>query len=214
MATFNSFKMSCQRLESKLCTTSAALVTRSTKRSFGSSTKFKSEEEKLAYLREANRTLQKYEDARQLFKLGKLKGQQRESERKSSSSANFAQIGVICVFIVSFMATPFLGKKIATDEEFRAKWIPSWYDYTVKKPENPWTREELHEQMLRVQKDLRERAIRGEFTEEKIQEMRQTLEYHHLPGRADMQAPSNKKVPEGWDRIHPGVESDSEVNED
>jgi hypothetical protein len=218
MPTFNSFRISCQRLEPKLLASSAqgaTVASWSTRRSFGSSGKFRSEDEKLAYLREANRTLQKYEDARQLFKLGKLKGQQGgSSERKASSTANFVQIGVLSVFVVAFMTTPFIGKKIATDEEFRAKWVPSWYDYTVKKPENPWTREELHEQMLRVQKDLRERAIRGEFTKEKLEEMRQTLEYHHLPGRADMKAPSNKKVPKGWDRIHPGVDNDSDVNED
>jgi hypothetical protein len=152
-----------------------------------------------------------------MYRQGKFKNQQNLARHQSSSAGkNYAQVGILCLFVAAFMSTPFLGKKIATDDEFRARWVPSWYDYTVRKPQNPWTREELHEQMIRVQKDLRERAIRGEFTKEKLQEMQKSFEYHKFPGRGDMaKAPaSNPATPEGWDRIHPGIESDSDVNEE
>jgi hypothetical protein len=179
----------------------------------------------LEYLRQADKTLQRYEEARQMYKRGEFPRQQARSSSyggaSSSSAKNLAQMGILGVFIVAFMATPLVGKKIATDEEFRSRWIPSWYDFTVKKPENPWTREELHEQMVRVQKDLRERAIRGEFTKEKLEEMRKSFEYHKFPGRDDIKgaaagsdkSSSSSSRPEGWDRIHPGIESDSDVNE-
>jgi hypothetical protein len=183
--------------------------------------KFKSEEEKLEYLRTADKTLQRYEEARQKFKRGEFPRQQAGSSQGGASSAkSLVQAGIVGAFVVAFLATPLLGKRIATDEEFRSKWIPAWYDFTVKKPENPWTREELHEQMVRVQKDLRERAIRGEFTKERLDEMRKSFEYHKFPGREDGQGASvpgpdeSSATPAGWDRVHPGIDSDSDVNED
>ena len=78
--------------------------------------------------------------------------------------------------LCSFLVTPFLGKKIAYDEEFRKKYIPEWYDYTIEKPKSAWTKEELHEQVMLLRTQLHERAIAGEFTPEKLEEMRRNLQ--------------------------------------
>ena len=108
----------------------------------------------------------------------------------------------LSVFI-AFVATPFLGKKIATDEEFR-KMLPTWYfeAYRTTAPErNPNTRQSLHEQLVAMQKDLHERAIRGEFTKEKRDKM--VFSDRGL-----------KDDPYGWSKIHPGVEEEEEDDEE
>jgi hypothetical protein len=64
---------------------------------------------------------------------------------------------------------PWLGKKIAPDVEFRTKYIPKWYDYAVTKPNNPWTRQELHKQMIQVQNNLHQRAIADDFEQSNIE---------------------------------------------
>jgi hypothetical protein len=73
--------------------------------------------------------------------------------------------------LLAFIATPFLGHKIATDEDFR-KMIPGWYDFALEKPKSAWTRAEMHEMIVKRQRELHERAIRGEFSKEKLEEMR------------------------------------------
>jgi len=103
---------------------------------------------------------------------------------------------------IAFIATPFLGKKLATDEEFR-KLVPSWYfdSYRMKVPErDPNTRQSLHNQLIAMQKDLHERAIRGEFTKENRDKM---------VFKDDL-----KDDPYGWSKIHPGVDEDDEDDED
>lgn len=163
----------------------------------------------MEYLHKADRTMQTYEEAKQLFKQGKFKAQQEANARGANrTSTSLIQMGIVGTFIAAFLVTPFLGKKIAHDHEFREKWIPSWYDYTVKKPDNPWTRDELHEQMIQVQTELRERAIRGDFAPDKLQELQRNLEYN--PHRKDL---DTSNVPEGWDRIHPGIEDNESVHE-
>lgn len=104
-------------------------------------------------------------------------------------------------FLASFILTPFLGKRIATDENFRAV-VPSWYDFSLSKPASAWTRQELHEQLVEVQKDLHERAIRGEFSPEKLESMRR-----HFAG-VD---PDDDE--HGWGRLHPGVDDDEDVED-
>lgn len=101
---------------------------------------------------------------------------------------------------IAFIATPFLGKKLATDEEFR-KLVPSWYfdSYRMKIPERP-DRKTLHEQLIEMQKDLHERAIRGEFTKEKRDKMVFTGDY--------------KDDPYGWSKIHPGVDDDDDDDDE
>jgi hypothetical protein len=162
------------------------------------------------YLKEANVQMQKYHEARELLKQGKLKNVNAHRGPRHAGVAQ--QACVLAVFLAAFVAMPFVGKKIATDDEFRQKWVPAWYDFTVPKPENPWTREELHEQMLAVQKDVHERAIAGEFTPEKLQALQNSLlspaaAYPHRVGL------DRSQVPAEWDRIHPGLEDNEKVDE-
>ena len=164
--------------------------------------------DRTAYLKEANRQMEKYHQTRELFKQGKIKSQNAHRGPKNAAGAQMAVVGF---FLAAFLSMPFLGKKIAQDEEFKKKWVPKFMDYTVPKPENPWTRDELHEQMLQIQRDIRERAIAGEFTPEKLQQMQGSLAgLDYNPHRAGV---DKSKIPKGWDKIHPGVDDDEDVNE-
>lgn len=160
----------------------------------------KTEAEAQEYLHQANLEMSKYHDAREMMRRGQLKS--KNSQRSSSDATQAAQVGVVALFLVSFLATPFIGKKIAQDKEFREKYVPKWYDFTLKE-EKGWTREELHEQMLQVQKDIRERAIRGEFTPDNLRKMQQNL------GAVPLAAESNAQTA-AWDKIHPEMIEDDE----
>ena len=105
---------------------------------------------------------------------------------------------MLCAFIL----TPFLGRKIAYDEEFRANYVPSWFDYTVDKPTSEWTREELHEQIVLLQQQLHQRAIRGEFTPEKLEEIRRNLD----------RKPEQEEYAH-FAKLHPGVDDDEELED-
>ena len=105
--------------------------------------------------------------------------------------------------LTSFLITPFLGRKIAYDEEFKQKYIPKWYDYSIEKPANAWTKEELHHEVMRLQKHLHERAIAGEFTPEKLEEMRRNLQ--KKPEKAEYAH---------FAQLHPGVDDDEELEDD
>jgi len=182
-----------------------------------SNSKFKTEAELQAYLRQANDTMQKYHETRELMRRGLLKSKNSKSASGGGTSGT-AQLGIVAAFVAAFLATPFLGKKIARDEAFRERWVPKWYDYTVKKPENPWTRQELHEQMLAVQRDLHDRAIRGEFQPDKLEDLKRTLEreaFGHLHERRERQnrdsnAKGSSSVPKEWDRVHPLLDDDDD----
>lgn len=54
-----------------------------------------------------------------------------------------------------------------------------------------------------MQKELHEKAIKGEFTPEKIDEMRR-----HFAGAE----PEND--PHGWGKIHPGLDDDEDIEDD
>jgi len=151
-------------------------------------------------LRDANEKMKFYYENRPSIQTLK------KSSRKlkfGDENSHFIQAGAISTFLCLFLFTPFLGKKIAQDEEFRKKYIPAYYDYTLEKPDYAWTRQELHEQMVQLQKELHERAINGEFTPEKLEEMRR-----HFNG-VD---PKNDE--HGWGKIHPGVDDDEDVEDD
>jgi hypothetical protein len=110
----------------------------------------------------------------------------------------------------AFIASPILGKKIAQDDEFREKYIPDWYDFRVKAPTSAWTRQELHEQIVSVEKDMRERTIRGEFTPEKLGELKRSMQ-----PRSDLTDEDIKYAEKyGWGRIHPGVDPDDDDYDD
>jgi hypothetical protein len=104
--------------------------------------------------------------------------------------------------LAGLIISPVLGKKIATDEEFRSKYVPKWFNYTVEQPKSTYTREEMHEQIVQLQSDLHERAIRGEFTPENLKAMRRQL--------LNFNAEPNDK---GWDNLNPGDENDEDLDD-
>eukprot|EP00569_Conticribra_weissflogii_P006400 CAMPEP_0171327678 /NCGR_PEP_ID=MMETSP0878-20121228/175_1 /TAXON_ID=67004 /ORGANISM="Thalassiosira weissflogii, Strain CCMP1336" /LENGTH=163 /DNA_ID=CAMNT_0011827469 /DNA_START=331 /DNA_END=822 /DNA_ORIENTATION=- len=118
----------------------------------------------------------------------------------------YLQLGLGVSLLCTFLLTPFIGRKIAYDEEFRTKYIPKWYDYTLEKPANAWTKEELHEQIVMLQKQLHERAIRGEFTPEKLDEMRRNF------GEGTKPAVEEKYA--HFAKLHPGVDDDEDLEDD
>jgi hypothetical protein len=170
-------------------------------------------------LKDANAQMQKYHETRELKRQGKLVNL--NGKNQQSNSATAAQAGIMVAFLLAFMSTPFLGKKIAQDEEFRNKYIPAWYDFTVKRPEHAWTRDELHEQMLQVQHDIHTRAIAGEFTPEKLQELQNAMQTPNGSSSLaldDLYHPHRKgidrtKIPKEWDMVHPGLASDEDLDE-
>ncbi len=170
-------------------------------------------------LKDANAEMKKYYDAKELMKQGKLPKLNNNNPKNHTATA--AQAGILVVFLIAFIATPFIGKRIAQDDEFREKYVPSWYDFTVKRPEKAWTRDELHEQMLQVQHDIHTRAIAGEFTPEKLKELQDSMQspnsssslaiderYH--PHRHGI---DRSKIPKEWDMVHPGLAADEELDE-
>lgn len=147
-------------------------------------------------------------EARILAKQGKLKSKGR-GKSENVKSQNAIQLSLMLSLTAAFIASPILGKKIAQDEEFRSKYVPSWYDFRVKAPESAWTRDELHEQLVSVERDMRERAINGEFTPDKLQELKRTMQ-----PRSDLTDEDIMYAEKyGWGRIHPGVDPD-EYDED
>lgn len=158
-----------------------------------------------AYLRHANATMEQYHHTRELARQGKLpkKNAHYGPGGGTADSTGTMQLGIVAFFLVAFACTPLVGKKMAQDPDFRAKF--SWYDYTVQKPEAPWTRQELHEQMLAVEKELRERAIQGDFDKDKLDALQRN--FRKLDG-------GEHHYPSAWDRIHPGLEQGEKLNED
>ena len=162
-----------------------------------SSTKKPTQQSTAEYLKQANDTMSHYSHARQLYRMGKIE------KRPQPKFAIPFQAVVIGLFLVAFAATPFLGKKIATDPDFRKQYVPAWYDCTVQQPEGAWTRDELHAQLVAVQKELSERAQRGDFSDSKLQDIEQNLGDNN-------NAPSH---PKQWDQIHPGLAEGESYNE-
>mmetsp|Transcript_17634 Transcript_17634/g.48040 ORF Transcript_17634/g.48040 Transcript_17634/m.48040 type:complete len:215 (-) Transcript_17634:1358-2002(-) len=139
----------------------------------GGPKKFKNQAERWAYIKGANAKMEEYHRAREMMKSGKLKNKSYYNKQDNSVVAKQAAIAV--TFLFAFLATPFVGRKIAEDEEFRNKWIPSWYDYTIK-PERGWTRDEINSQMMQIEMDVRRRAAAGEFNPEKLEALQKRLE--------------------------------------
>ena len=59
--------------------------------------------------------------------------------------------------------------------------------------------------MVQLQVDLHKRAINGEFTPEKLEEMRR-----HFDGK---KAPTEEGEDNGWNKLHPGVDDDEDIEE-
>mmetsp|Transcript_29548 Transcript_29548/g.45104 ORF Transcript_29548/g.45104 Transcript_29548/m.45104 type:complete len:171 (-) Transcript_29548:78-590(-) len=154
--------------------------------------------ERESALRNANEKMRQYYVNRPPIHLVKKK---RKFGEGPQDGAHFVQLAAVSSFLCAFVVTPFIGKKIAQDDEFRQKYVPKWYDFSIEKPAYAFTRRELHDQMIQVQNELHQRAIRGEFSPEKLDGMRR-----HFP---------NKEVSEhGWDQLHPGVDDDEDIEED
>jgi len=148
---------------------------------------------------EVNQKMREYHMNRPPLELVKPKKSRWGNPRQDE---HFMQMAMVSAFVTAFVITPFLGRKIAQDEEFRKKYVPAFYDFTTKKPKG-WTREELHEQYVQLQRELHERAIRGDFTPEKLDEMRR-----QFPGVEP------EDDPHGWGKLHPGVDDDEEIEDD
>jgi hypothetical protein len=158
-------------------------------------------EERQEAIRKANESMKGYVETRILAKQGKLKSKRGES--RTTASENAIQRALFLSLAAAFIASPFLGKKIAQDKEFREKYVPAWWDFTVKAPASAWTRKELHEQIVQVESEMRERALRGEFTPEKLEMLK-----HGLEPRQDLSEEDNALAKKfGWNRIHPGIVS-------
>lgn len=123
----------------------------------------------------------------------------KQPDRRRGRSRRRTASTLLCAFLI----TPFLGRKIAYDEEFRKKYIPAWYDYTVERPQNAWTKEELQQEIMLLQRKLHERAIAGEFTPEKLEEMRRKL----------AKEPEEEEYAH-FSQLHPGVDDDEELEDD
>lgn len=159
-----------------------------------------SAEEMDAALEKANEAMKAYYSypPEKVIAAKKLKFDQRHRDKQF-----YFQVALGTTMLCSFLLTPFLGRKIAHDEEFKKKYIPEWYDYSIEKPKSAWTKEELHQQVMQVQYDLHQRAIAGEFTPEKLEDMRR-----HLQNK-----PKEEKYAH-FAKLHPGVDDDEELEDD
>jgi len=161
-------------------------------------------EERNQKIRDANNAMQGYVETRILAKQGLLKSKRKQSSQNRSENA--IQFSLFLSLAVAFVASPFIGKKIAQDKEFRDKYVPEWYDFTVKAPSSAWTRKDLHDQIITAEKELRERAIAGDFSPEKLQEMKQ-----NLAPRSDLTEEDHAMAAKyGWGRLHPGLDPDDD----
>lgn len=158
-------------------------------------------EERNEAVRNANKQMKGYTQTRILAKQGKLPSKNR-SQSDEYKSQNAIQLSLFISLGLAFIVSPILGRKIAHDEEFREKYVPEWYDFRVKPPKSAWTRKELHDQIVDVERDMRERAIRGDFTPEKLEALKQTLQ-----PRSDLSSDDIAMAKKyGWGSIHPGVD--------
>jgi hypothetical protein len=160
-------------------------------------------------VRHANKAMKGYVETRILAKQGKLKSKGRGLS-ESQTSANRIQFSLFVSLALAFIISPILGRKIAVDDEFREKYIPDWYDFRVKPPKSAWTRQELHDQIIEVERDMRERAIRGDFSPEKLAEMKRSMEPRSDLSDEDVDLAEKY----GWGKIHPGIDPDEEDDDD
>jgi len=160
-------------------------------------------EKKEAYLRQANAQMARYHETRELLRQGKLPPNPENakySQQQGSADVGYLQGGVVLVLLLGLIVQPYLNKRMLRDPEFKEQYGPYLqlfnFQTTLGRTDHlkPWTREELHEQRIAVERDLRERAIRGDF--------------------ANPQAAAEADVPEAWRKIHPGMDQDEEWNEE
>jgi hypothetical protein len=63
--------------------------------------------------------------------------------------------------------------------------------------------------MLQVQQEIRERAIAGDFTPEKLKALQESLQspYPHREGL------DRSSIPKLWDKTHPGLDDNEKADE-
>jgi hypothetical protein len=188
--------------------------------STGVSTRLKPDatsEERYAYLRWADSEMEKYHDTKELLRQGKLPSRS-APHLKQQRAAHMVQAAILAAFLVAFITAPFVGKRMARDEEFRKAW--SWFDYTLEQKTKPWTREELEEQSVAVQKLLEEKIRSGELTAESWRRLRGSLQgLEYLENSLNSKSASSPFVPKNdvpaeWDKIHPGLADDESAYDD
>jgi hypothetical protein len=165
-------------------------------------------------IHKANKAMLGYVETRLLAKQGKLKSKRNNSETTLSGKQHAIQMALLVSMGLAFIASPFLGKKIAQDEDFRNKYIPTWFDFSVKHPpkSSQYTRQQMHTQMLALDEELHDRAQRGEFTPEKLRQLRHKLE--HPVAREDVSDADVAMAEKyGWNKIHPGLSEEDDEDD-
>ena len=170
-------------------------------------------EERNDAIRHANEVMQGYVQTRILAKQGKLKSKRPPREETLSGRQHAVQMGLLASLLIAFVASPFLGRKIAQDKEFRENYVPKWMDFSVKEPpaSSQYTRQEMHEQMLALDKELHERARRGEFSPENLKKIRHKLQHPLARNVSDEDVAMAEKY--GWNKIHPGLGDDEDEDD-
>jgi hypothetical protein len=197
---------------SSSASSSSGSTSNSVSNNIASKKTFQNEEELMTFLHQANSTMEQYHNTRELMKRGKLPRHASHPANQpgysgpaaaggGSSSAIQMAVGV-GVFLLAFMSTPFLGKRIAQDAEFRQKYIPAWYDYSVKEPEDAWTAEEFHEQGRIVEQALRRRAAAAAAAAASTDK------------EAELELTDEQKLRAMWDRVHPGLADGESLHEE
>ena len=171
-------------------------------------------EERNEAIRQANEAMQGYVQTRILAKQGKLKSKRPPRDETTSGRQHMVQLGLLGSLLVAFVASPFLGRKIARDQEFREKYVPEWFDFSVKQPpaSSYYTRQEMHEQMLALDEELHERARQGEFSPDNLKKIRRKLEHPLGRNVSDEDVAMAEKY--GWNKIHPGLADDEDEDDD
>jgi len=194
--------------------------TRKSSNASSSGKQFKTPSERLEYIKDANAKMEEYHKAREAMKSGKLKS--KNPYRKQDSNIATKQFAIAGIFLVAFLSTPFLGRKIAQDKEFRDKYIPSWYNYTVTQ-ERGWTRDEINAQMMQVELEVRRRAAAGEFSPEKLERLQKRLQDSgnesedgllEIAQKAEQGTQEFSKLRQQvWDQPNPALEKGEKYNE-
>jgi len=130
--------------------------------------------------------------------LGKRKLYGRQAE-------GVTQAVIALSLLFAFIATPFLGKKLAKDEELRNKLESYGYNlYNTPKPREAavYSKEEHFRDLITLSRSLRERAINDDFKPEKLDRMK-------FNDDAEF---SDANIPSGWGRID--LEEDDEDDDE
>jgi small subunit ribosomal protein S25e len=77
-------------------------------------------------IRKTHETLQAYAEARILKKQGKLPPKRDYYNRSKTQSQMRLQRNIAIGMVLALLTSPFIGKKVATDDDFRRQYVPTW----------------------------------------------------------------------------------------